>query len=101
MPSRRDRNDWPLGAVPDGESRNLQALRKVIDAWMSGAAHGRAAGHLPEYLASQGVLVVGSLTDDELLACDVGREVRETPMERAEVAASVRGALERIARGNG
>ena len=102
MPSRRDRNYRPLGAVPEGESRNLRALRKVIDAWMRGAATSLApAGHLPEYLASQGVLVVGSLTEDELLACDVGREVRETPMERAEVAAAVREGLERIARGNG
>jgi hypothetical protein len=100
MPSRRDRNDRPLGAVREGESRNLRALGNVIDAWLSGAASGLPAGHLPEYLASQGVLVVSSLTDDELLACDVGGDGRETPMERAEVAAAVRDRLERIARGN-
>jgi hypothetical protein len=54
-----------------------------------------------KYLASHGVLVVGSLTDDELVACDLDPELREAPMERAEVAASVRERLERYARGIG
>jgi hypothetical protein len=38
-------------------------------------------------------------SDDELLACDVEQQGKESPMERAEVAASVRERLERIARG--
>ena len=54
---------------------------------------------LPEYLASQGVLVVSSLTDDELVTCDAESELKEAPVERAEVAAAVRERLERYARG--
>jgi hypothetical protein len=45
------------------------------------------------------VIVASSLTDDELLARGVDQESRESPMERAEVAAAVRERLERIARG--
>ena len=50
-------------------------------------------------LATEGILAPSALTDDELLACEVAEEIRETPVERAEVAASVRNRLERIARG--
>ncbi|MBA2458716.1 MAG: hypothetical protein H0V43_07150 [Gemmatimonadales bacterium] len=45
------------------------------------------------------MLVPSALTDDALLACGVDPESRESPVERAEVAASVRERLERIARG--
>ncbi len=48
---------------------------------------------------AEGVLVPSALTDDALLACGVDPESRESPVERAEVAASVRERLERIARG--
>ena len=99
MASKRTRNDSPLRPVPSGESRNLLALRNVVDLWMMGAAIGLGvAGHLPEYLASQGVLVVGSLTDDEVVAWDVDRE---PPMQRAEIAAAIRERLEGLARGSG
>jgi hypothetical protein len=50
-------------------------------------------------LAAEGVLAPRALTDDELLACEVDQESRESPMERAEVARSVRERLERFARG--
>jgi hypothetical protein len=63
------------------------------------AAGLKGSDRLPEYLASHGVLVVGSLTDDELVACEVEPELRKAPVERAEVAASVRERLERYARG--
>jgi len=86
----------------DGEHRNLRALQNIIDRWMTDAATGvAAAGHLPEYLASQGVLVVDSLTDDELVSCGLDSEVSEKPMERAEVAAAIRERLNGFARGNG
>jgi hypothetical protein len=53
---------------------------------------------LAEHLARRGVLVP-SLTDDQLLACDVDQESRQFPTDRAEVAATVRARLERFARG--
>jgi hypothetical protein len=52
-----------------------------------------------KHLAARGVLAPSALTDDELLACAVEKETGEAPMERAEVAASIRDRLERIARG--
>jgi hypothetical protein len=58
-----------------------------------------AARALAETLAGRGVIVPSSLTDDELLACEVDQDSKESPMERAEVAAAVRERLERIARG--
>lgn len=56
---------------------------------------------LAEWLieTSPSVLVPAALTDDELLACEVDQETRESPMERAEVARAVRDRLERFARG--
>jgi hypothetical protein len=87
------------GAVPSNGSPNLRALRSVIHRWMTEVGAGlRGADRLPEYLASQGVLVVSSLTDDELVACDAESELKEAPVERAEVAAAVRERLERYAR---
>ncbi len=50
-------------------------------------------------LAAEGILAPGALTDDELLACETDQESREAPMDRAEVAASVRERLKRFARG--
>ncbi len=50
-------------------------------------------------LAAEGVLAPSALTDDELLTCEVDQESRESPVERAEVARSVRERLERFARG--
>ena len=90
------------GADPSKGSPNLRALRNVVDRWMTEVTVGlKGADRLPEYLASQGVLVVGSLTDDELAACGVERELGDVPMERAEIAATVRQRLERFARGDG
>jgi hypothetical protein len=54
---------------------------------------------IAESLTSRGVIVPSSLTDDELLACEVDEASKESPMERAEVAAAVRVRLERIAKG--
>jgi hypothetical protein len=95
----REQGGRSSGAVQNG-SPNLRALRSVIHRWMTEVGAGlKGADRLPEYLASQGVLVVSSLTDDELVACDAESELREAPMERAEIAASVRERLERYARG--
>ena len=92
--------------------RNVRALTAIL---MEGMAHTLASNpevdrvlgqalrsDLPQwaaFLAARGVLVPSALTDDELLACDVEQQSRESPMERAEVAASVRERLERFARG--
>jgi hypothetical protein len=85
--------------------RNIEALTEVLlealpqpnveaPALVAGVARAIA-----ESLARRGVIVPSALTDDELLACEVDKESRESPMERAEVAAAVRERLERIARG--
>jgi hypothetical protein len=85
--------------------RNIEALTELLlealpqpnvaaPALMAGVAKA-----LAESLASRGVIVPSSLTDDELLACEVEQESKESPMERAEVAAAVRERLERVARG--
>ncbi len=50
-------------------------------------------------LATEGIVAPSALTDDELLACKVDQEARASPVERAEVAATVRDRLQRIARG--
>ena len=85
--------------------RNIEALTELLlealpqpnvsaPALVAGVAKALAEG-----LARRGVIAPSSLTDDELLACEVAQESRESPMERAEVAESVRQRLERIARG--
>ncbi len=87
--------------------RNIEALTELLlealpqpnvaaPVLVAGVAKALAAT-----LAGQGVIVPSSLTDDELLACEVEQELRESPLERAEVAAAVRSRLERIARGEG
>ena len=75
-----------LASNPDLDRVVGQALRMDIPQWAV-------------FLAARGVLVPSALSDDELLACDVEQQSKESPMERAEVAASVRERLERIARG--
>jgi hypothetical protein len=75
-----------LASNPELERVPGQALRTDLPQWAA-------------FLAARGVLAPSALSDDELLACDVEQESRESPMERAEVAASVRERLERIARG--
>ena len=54
-----------------------------------------------EHLAARGVLVPPALTDDKLLACEVDQETRQSPVERAEAAASFRERPKRFARGEG
>jgi hypothetical protein len=75
-----------LASNPELDRVLGQALRTDIPQWAT-------------FLAARGVLVPSTLTDDELLACDVEQESKESPMDRAEVAASIRDRLERIARG--
>jgi hypothetical protein len=85
--------------------RNIEALTELLLEALpqpNVAAPALVAGvakALAESLASAGVIVPSSLTDDELLACEVDQESTESPMERAEVAAALRERLERIARG--
>jgi hypothetical protein len=85
--------------------RNIEALTELLLEALpqpNVAAPHLVAGvakALAEGLASRGVIVPSSLTDDELLACEVDQEIRDSPIERAEVAAAVRSRLERIARG--
>jgi hypothetical protein len=85
--------------------RNIEALTELLlEALPQPNVAGPAlvagvAKALAESLASRGVIVPSSLTDDELLACEVDQESKESPMERAEVAAAVRERLERVARG--
>jgi hypothetical protein len=98
--------------------KNVQALTAAIrKAWAAQAGdwarHHNAGGTNPEPLpsltldfrrlaadlAAEGVLITRALTDDELLACEVDQESRETPLDRGEVAALVRERLERVARG--
>ena len=84
--------------------RNIEALTELLlDALpqpnvATPALVAGVAEALAESLASRGVIVPSSLTDDELLACEVDQESRESPMERAEVATAMRERLERIAR---
>ena len=94
--------------------KNVEALTAIL---MEGMAHTLASNpevdrvlgqalrsDLPQwaaFLAARGVLVPSALSDDELLACDVEQESKESPVDRAEVAASVRERLERVARGEG
>jgi hypothetical protein len=86
--------------------RNIEALTEVllealpqpnvaVPAVLAGVVKA-----LAESLASRGVNVPTALTDDELLACVVDQESKESPMERAEVAAAVRERLERLAKGD-
>ena len=75
-----------LASNPEVDRVLGQALRADLPQWAA-------------FLAARGVLVPSALTDDELLACDVERQSKESPMERAEVAATVRERLERFARG--
>jgi hypothetical protein len=85
--------------------RNIEALTELLLEALPQpkvAAPGLVAGvakAVAESLASRGVIVPSSLTDDELLACEVDQRSKESPMERAEVAAVVRERLERVARG--
>ena len=76
-----------LASNPELDRVLGQALRTDTPQWAT-------------FLAARGVLVPSTLTDDELLACDVEQESKESPMDRAEVAASIRDRLERIARGD-
>jgi hypothetical protein len=69
--------------------RNIEALTEVL---LEALPQPNVA---PALLAS----LPSSLIDDELVACEVDQESREFPMERAEVVASIRERLERIARG--
>ena len=85
--------------------RNIEALTELLlnalpqpNVWQLRLSS-QVAKALAESLASRGVIVPSSLTDDELLACEVDKESKQSPMERAEVAAAVCERLERIAKG--
>jgi hypothetical protein len=69
--------------------RNIEALTEVL---LEALPQPNLA---PALLAS----LPSSLIDDELVACEVDQESRESPMERAEMVASIRERLARIARG--
>jgi glycine/serine hydroxymethyltransferase len=87
------------------KQRNIEALTEILLEALpqpnvqTPALVAAVAKALAESLARRGVIVPSSLTDDELLACEVDQESRQSPTERAEVAAVVRERLERFARG--
>lgn len=75
--------------------RNVIALKQLIREW----SHTAQSVDLPEWMASQGVLVPSALTNDQ--AVEIGADaVGAMPIDPAEVALYVQEGPERIARGS-
>jgi hypothetical protein len=77
--------EYAVGIHPRGDNESLSEWCRRLATWLIDT--------------SPHVLVPSALTDDELLACEMDNESRENPVDRAEIARTVRDRLERFARG--
>ena len=79
--------EYAIGIHPRGDNESHSEWCRRLAAWLIDT--------------SPHVLVPSALTDDELLACEMGQESTQNPTDRAEIARSVRDRLERFATGEG
>jgi hypothetical protein len=77
--------EYAIGLHPKGDSESLSEWCRRLATWLIDT--------------SPHVIVPSALTDDELLACGMDQEMRENPVDRAEIARAVRDRLERFAMG--